>query len=136
MVKQTSHKHISKIKDFIVSCCFAQMSNEICGFIGWDEQEKKYVATLENNEAQDPTKFFVLNPAAFLQFKNNYSLLGIYHSHVVGDENPSEFDIKMSEACSVPFIIYSINTKKFHIYEPQYTDSNVKAFERLKEKLK
>jgi proteasome lid subunit RPN8/RPN11 len=135
MDKYIKHKSINKIRDFIVNCCLEQVNNEVCGFVGRDTQEQKYIATLEKNEAQDPRGFFVLNPASFLNFKNEYSILGIYHSHVVGDETPSEFDIKMSEACCLPFITYSLNTKKIHIYEPSNADYDVKLFERLKEKL-
>lgn len=136
MAKQINHRHLSKIKDFVVQCCRAQTSNEVCGFIGWDAQEKKYIATLEKNQSHDPAHFFMLNPAAFLKFKNSYELIGIYHSHIVGDEQPSEFDMKMSGACAVPFIVYSLNTKKFHIYVPQTIECDVKLLERLKEKLK
>lgn len=136
MDNQIKHRSLNKIKDFIVTHCINHVANEVCGLIGWDERENKYVASIEKNEAQDPRNFFVLNPAAFLKFKNSYSLLGVYHSHIIGDESPSEFDIKMSEACCVPFIVYSLNTKKFHIYEPHNNDSDVKLFARIKEKLK
>jgi proteasome lid subunit RPN8/RPN11 len=135
MDKIIKHRSISKIKDFIINSCGEQVSNEVCGFVGWDPECKKYIATVEKNEAQDPQKFFVLNPASFLKFKNEFSLLGIYHSHVVGDEMPSEFDMKMSEACCLPFFTYSLNTKKIHIYEPSHADYDVKLFARLKDKL-
>lgn len=135
MDKEIKNKSIIKIRDFIISHCINHIASEVCGLIGWDEAEKKYVASIEKNEAQDPQNFFLLNPAAFLKFKNSYSLLGVYHSHVVGDENPSEFDIKMSEACCVPFITYSLNTEKFYIYEPSHSESDVKLLARIKEKL-
>jgi proteasome lid subunit RPN8/RPN11 len=135
MDKELKHRSIIKIKDFIITHCINHVSNEVCGFVGWDEVEKKYVASIERNEAADPKSFFAINPASFLKFKNSYMLLGVYHSHILGDEQPSEFDIKMSETCCVPFIIYSLNTKKFHIYEPHHNDSDVKVFARVKEKL-
>jgi proteasome lid subunit RPN8/RPN11 len=69
-------------------------------------------------------------------FAENNDMLAVFHSHIVGDETPSEFDVKMAEACCVPFVIYSLNTKKFHIYEPSHSELNVKAFTRLKEHLK
>jgi proteasome lid subunit RPN8/RPN11 len=132
MVNQLKNKSLSKIKDFIVNHCIGEFHNEVCGLIGWDEIEKKYVASIEPNEAEDPKNFFVLNPASFLRFKNAHSLLGVYHSHIIGDESPSEFDIKMSEACCVPFFIYSLNTSKFYIYEPQNIDFDVNVFAKLK----
>lgn len=136
MDNKIEHKFISKIKDFICNSCFKNMSQEVCGFIGYDEKEKKYVAQIEKNEAIDPKTFFMINPINYLNFKNNYSILGIFHSHITGDENPSEFDIKMSESCCLPFFIFSLNTKKFFIYEPQNKDYDVNIFERIKFKIK
>lgn len=131
MVKEIQNKSIAKIRDFIVNACNAQTSQEVCGFIGWNSPE--YVATVEQNDAVDPKNFFAINPASYLMFASDYDMLAIFHSHIVGDENPSEFDIKMAEACCVPFVIYSLNTKKFHIYEPSESELDVKAFARLKE---
>ena len=134
MVKEIQSKSIAKIRDFVVNACNAQVMQEVCGFIGWDSPE--YVATVERNDAADPKNFFAINPASYLMFANNNDMLAIFHSHIIGDENPSEFDIKMAEACCVPFIIYSLNTKKFHIYEPSECELDVKAFARLKEAFK
>jgi proteasome lid subunit RPN8/RPN11 len=110
------------------------VSQEVCGFIGWDRLE--YTATVEKNDAADPKNFFAINPASYLMFAQDNDMLAIFHSHIIGDEFPSEFDIKMAEACCVPFVIYSLNTKKFHIYEPSECELNVKAFARLKENFK
>lgn len=133
MVKEIKHKSITKIRDFIINACNAQVSQEVCGFIGWNGSE--YVATVEKNDAIDPKNFFVINPASYLMFTQDNDMLAIFHSHIIGDETPSEFDIKMSEACCIPFVIYSLNTKKFQIYEPNHLELNVKAFARLKETL-
>lgn len=135
MEDKISHKSFNRIKAFMTNACDSNYVMEVCGFIGFDESEKRFVATIEKNQAEDPKSFFLINPAKFLQFKNKYSLLGIFHSHIVGDEQPSEFDLKMSEACCLPFIIYSINSKKIHIYEPHNKDYDVKIFARIKDKL-
>ena len=134
MVNEIKNKSIAKIRDFIVNACNYQAAQEVCGFIGWDHD--KYIATVEKNDAVDPKSFFVINPASYLMFAEDCDILAIFHSHIAGDESPSEFDIKMSEACCIPFVIYSLNTKKFHIYEPSHSELNVKAFARLKETLK
>lgn len=134
MVKEIKNTSINKIKDFIVNACNEQFTQEVCGFIGCDHTQ--YIATVEKNDAFDPKKFFVINPASYLIFAQENDMLAIFHSHIIGDETPSEFDIKMSEACCIPFVIYSLNTKKFHIYEPSESELNVKAFARLKEALK
>lgn len=134
MVKEIKDKSIVKIRDFVITACIQQTNQEVCGFIGWDRNQ--YIATVEKNDAADPKNFFLINPASYLMFSEDYEMLAIFHSHIIGDENPSEFDIKMSEACCIPFVIYSLNTKKFHIYEPHHSELNVKAFARLKEALK
>jgi proteasome lid subunit RPN8/RPN11 len=77
-----------------------------------------------------------LKGAAMSSAKKDYDLIAVFHSHVAGDESPSEFDIKMSESCCLSFIIYSINTNKFHVYEPKNKDYDVKTLERIKAKLK
>lgn len=134
MVKEIKNKTISKIRDFVVNACNEQVTQEVCGFIGYSGSE--YVATVEKNDAVDPKNFFAINPVSYLMFAENNDMLAVFHSHAVGDETPSEFDVKMSEACCIPFVIYSLNTKKFHIYEPSQCELNVKAFARLKEHLK
>ena len=134
MVKEIKNRTISKIRDFVVNACNEQVAQEVCGFIGYNGSE--YVATVEKNDAVDPKNFFAISPVSYLMFAENNDMLAVFHSHAVGDETPSEFDVKMSEACCIPFVIYSLNTKKFHIYEPSECELNVKAFTRLKEHLK
>jgi proteasome lid subunit RPN8/RPN11 len=134
MVEEIKNKTISKIRDFIVNSCNEQTSQEVCGFIGYNGSE--YLATVEKNDSIDPKNFFVINPVSYLMFAENNDMLAVFHSHILGDETPSEFDVKMAEACRIPFVIYSLNTKKFYIYEPSSCELNVKAFTRLKEHLK
>lgn len=128
-------KSIGEIKDFIINHSMRNFNNEICGFIGFDKKQENFIATIEKNESSDPSSFFVINPANYLKFKNQYSLLGVFHSHVIGDENPSDFDIRMSEASCLSFLIFSINSRKFYIYEPQNKDYDVNILTRLKGKI-
>lgn len=129
-----TNKSIRVIKDFIANHSYRSFQTEICGFIGFDKATKEYVVTVEKNESDNPREFFSINPVNYLNFKNDYSLVGVFHSHVIGDETASEFDIKMAEACCLPFIIYSINSKKYNIYEPQHKDYDVNILERIKGK--
>jgi proteasome lid subunit RPN8/RPN11 len=126
---------ISEIKDFIINNSVINVNTEICGFLGFDENAQKYIAKIEKNESPNPKDFFIINPVNYLNFKNSYSLISVFHSHVIYDEQPSEFDIKMSESLCLPFMIFSINSKKFHIYEPQNKDYDVNMLERIKAKL-
>lgn len=127
-------KTIKTLKEFIVNSCEKNMAYEICGFIGFDEESGKYVASVEKNQSPNPAEFFSISPVRYLTFKDSYSVIGVFHSHIAGDENPSDFDIRMSEACCLPFIIYSLNTKKFSIYQPKTPDYDVNRLARIKGK--
>ena len=105
---------------------------EVCGFLGYDEEEKLFIVKQEHNNSPSPSEFFLIDPINYLLFKDEYHLVGLFHSHVSGDEKPSDFDIKMAQNCCLPFLIYSLNTKKIHIYEPQNIECNVNIVRRMK----
>lgn len=106
---------------------------EVCGFIGFDEENEQYVVQHQKNIAEDPQKHFMIDPLDYLLFKDKYHLVAVYHSHINSDADPSEFDIKMSNTCCIPFLIYSVETKKFHLYEPQKLEIDVNIHNRFKE---
>ena len=105
---------------------------EACGFLGFDELEQVFVVREEQNSSPQPAQFFLIEPLNYLLFKDKYEMVGLFHSHIMGDEEPSEFDIKMAQNCCLPFLIYSLNTKKIHIYEPQNIECNVNTVKRMK----
>jgi proteasome lid subunit RPN8/RPN11 len=106
---------------------------EICGFLGFDRKKETYVVQNEKNVSQDPSEYFMIDPLNYLIFKEKYDLLAVYHSHINADAEPSEFDVKMSNNCCIPFLIYSIETKKFNLYEPQNLETDVDIYNRFKE---
>ena len=106
--------------------------NEVCGFVGFDQKAKCFVIKEAANIAEDPKRFFVISPLDYLLFKEDYCLVAVFHSHVVADEQPSEFDKKMAQNCCNPFLIYSLNTQKINIYEPQNMECDVNILRRLK----
>lgn len=120
---------VEKIKEY----CETNPYIETCGFVGFDEEKNKFIVEPKENISDDPKKHFMLNTLEYLLFKEKYRIVGIYHSHIKGNEKPSEFDIKMSENCCDPFIIYGLNTKKIHIYEPKNMDLDVDILNRIKE---
>ena len=114
----------------------SDLRNEVCGFVAFDKNGgDEFVIKEAKNVAEDPQKFFLINPLEYLLFKEDYNLIGIFHSHLVGDEKPSEFDKRMSENCCNPFLIYSLNTEKINIYEPQNMECDVNILRRLKDAL-
>lgn len=106
---------------------------EVCGFLGFNKEKEEYVVQHQKNISENPVQHFMIDPLNYLIFKESYELLAVYHSHIEGDENPSEFDVKMSDTCCIPFLIYSVETKKFNLYQPQNLETDVNILNRFKE---
>jgi len=125
-------KHIQDCIGAIQKICHASFSAEVCGFVGFDHELNEYLVKEEDNISSDPKSYFLINPLSYLLFKDKYSMVAVFHSHLIGDEKESEFDVKMSEGCCQPFLIYSLNSKKINIYTPQNPEGDVKVLERFK----
>ena len=123
MAPQGVFKTIKKISE-------ENFRNEVCGFVGYDDEN--FVIKEAANIAEDPKRFFLISPLDYLLFKEDYCLVAVFHSHIIADEQPSEFDRKMAENCCNPFLIYSLNTQKINIYEPQTMECDVSILERIK----
>lgn len=120
---------LSKVKELCESNSYVEM----CGYLGFDHKLKKFVVELHENISEQPDKFFMMDPLEYLMFKDKYEMVAVFHSHIEGNEKPSEFDIKMSENCCDPFLIYSLITKKVHIYEPKNITLDVSILNRIKD---
>lgn len=118
----------------IAEMCEKKVSIEVCGILGYDGDN--YIIQECKNISEKPSEQFILDPIQYLMFKDEYSTIAIFHSHIVGDETPSDFDIMMSENSCVPFLIYSLNTKKIHIHTPKYIDADEKKLNKIKQKIK
>jgi len=118
--------------EYIKKLSHKNFKGEICGFLGYDYSTNQYIVQQEENIAPDPSSLFIINPLNYLLFKDSYRMVAIFHSHIVGDESASEFDVKMAENCCQPFLIYSLNSKKINIYTPENTEADVKILERIK----
>lgn len=125
---QTAEELIAFLKN--ESECSLQA--ELCALIGLNEQ-KIFCYRQMQNRSKEPNLYFLVDPYDYLSFINKYEMFGIFHSHLVGDENPSEFDIKTSNNSCYFFLIYSIITEKFSIYEPHHKDYDVNIMQRIKE---
>lgn len=127
--------YFTNLKDLIIFLKKESESSllaELCSMIGLSK-DNKIVYKQMQNRSKEPESYFMIDPYDYLSFINSFSCLCIFHSHLVGDEKPSEFDKKTSENCCYPFLIYSIVTEKFNIYEPEYKDYDVNIIQRLKE---
>ena len=118
--------------EYVKILCNRNLRYEICGFSGYCTEANTFIVQETENASDNPQAFFLVDPLEYLLFKEDYSILALYHSHIVGDEEPSDFDIEMSENSCLPFLIFSLNTQKIHIYEPQNSDSDVNTLGRIK----
>jgi proteasome lid subunit RPN8/RPN11 len=122
---KNTKESLKEISDF----CEGSLINEVCGLVGFDNEE--YIFQEGKNIANDPRNNFVLDPLQYLMFKEKYKVITIFHSHLVGDEKPSDFDISMSENSCVPFSIYSLNTKKYYIHKPSKPETELDLLEKF-----
>ena len=125
---KTPRRALNKVKEL----CEKNLRQEICGFLGFKEETGEYIVKQEKNASPEPSSYFLIDPLAYLLFKEKYKFIAIFHSHIVGTAEPSEFDIKMADNCCQPFIIYSLNTQKINIYEPQSVECDVNKLKRIK----
>ena len=127
-------KSANSLLDFLKKESEKNLLSEICALIGIDK-ENNFVYQFMQNRSKDPNSYFCIDPYDYLIFGNEHSLLFIFHSHLCGDENPSEFDIKTSENCCYPFVIYSVCSEKFSIYEPNYKSYDVNIIKGIRDKI-
>ena len=123
-------KKESEILKIISGWCESRLTFETCGFIG--QKDDLYTAMICENKSSDPANFFSIDPLEYLFFMEDYNPVALFHSHIQGDENPSEQDIMMSENSCLPFFIYSLNTKKFHFYIPKKAKVDVDILDKFK----
>ena len=110
------------IRFFITSSLFSPKI-EVCGLLGTKDGE--YFPRMLKNKHADPQNHFSIDPLEYLKFSQEFELVAVFHSHVVGDSQASDFDKINSENTMVPFLIYSLCEKKFSMFEPRNHNCNV-----------
>lgn len=109
---------LSNFHNDIISHAEKNPEEEVCGFVilNPDLTVSSEPAINENRDKED---CFEISASKFIDYKLNKKILGIYHSHPRSDENPSNRDKKVSEEMGIPYLIYSLQTKKFFLYYPE-----------------
>lgn len=132
MIKEYFFENLKDLVLFLKTEAETNLFSEICALIGTDENGK-YCYRHMQNRSKSPESYFVIDPYDYLSFIMKRSCFAVFHSHLMGSEEPSDFDVKTSENCCYPFLIYSVTTEKFFIYEPENKDYDVNTVLRLKE---
>lgn len=121
------------IKNQIIRACNKNPEEEVCGFVVFKDDE---FGILEcENKAQNKKDEFYIPAKDYLYVKNNYEIIAVYHSHLESDENPSEFDKKMSDLTCLPFVMYSHQTRKFNVFKPEFLDCDQSKLSKLEDYL-
>ena len=68
------------------------------------------------NIAKNPCCFFIVDPDEYLYLIKNKNILYFWHSHVFGNERPSEYDILTSQEAQLNSLIYSCVTDSFSFF--------------------
>ena len=127
-------KYKKCIKD-IISISESKPQEESCGFIVLTKSGPFSIET--RNRAPSKEKKFSISPLDFVKAKKKcHSIISIFHSHSLGDENPSELDLRMTEELRIPFVIYSLITKKTRLISPKGMQSKNLHLRRLHQAIK
>ena len=118
-----------KVKDQIIKMSLQNPKEEICGFVVLKDNQEKVIQC--KNKASEKDKLFLIGAKDFLNIKRKNEILAVFHSHIMGTAEPSEFDLKMSEALCYPFIIYSIQQNKFNSHVPQFSETTKEKIEKI-----
>ena len=123
------NNNINNLKKNLINFSESCLAREVCGFILQDGEDLvlKKLQNKSNNNG-----LFMIEPVDFLEAKLSGNLVSIFHSHVSGPEKPSKYDIKNAENCLYPFLIYSLDTKKFSLFDKTYFERSEKCVNKLK----
>ena len=85
---------------------------ESCGLIYKNKKGESRFKECKNIHP-DPIDFFEICPSEYLKISNQGEIEAVFHSHPKSG-GPSDMDIKMSKNLELPFVIYSLETRKFY----------------------
>ena len=107
-----THQDHNLIKEIIE---FSESSpmREVCGFIIYKDGKLSFEKMINDSHKDD---YFKIDPISFLHRSMSNELVAIFHTHVDSEEYPSEYDIQNSKNCLYPFLIYSLETRKFNLF--------------------
>lgn len=127
-------KEIKDLIDFLKQEAESCLFSELCALVGLDSENNLIYKKMENR-SDKPYHYFIIDAYDYLNFTLENKCLFVFHTHLVGDEKPSEFDIVTSENCCYPFLIYSITNEKFGFYEPHHKEYDVRIIEEIKKNI-
>lgn len=86
-------------------------TEECCGVI--INNNNKLIFKPCDNISSDKKSFFMIDPCEIINNNVEY----IFHSHCLAGPRPSSSDIKSSIELCIPFLIYSVLSDSFYLYD-------------------
>ncbi len=105
----------SKIKQAIIELSLLNPTEEICGFIQF-ENGKPYIFPCRNIAENKHEEFEIHKDDQMLSMYRG-NILGVYHSHPTGNAF-SPADLEHSEELCIPYYLYVVENKTWHEYIP------------------
>lgn len=84
-----------------------QYPNEACGLVV--KVGKKSVAVFCNNRADDPRRNFLMDIHDYAKASDMGEVIGVWHTHIEGSNNPSQADLVGCENSQVPWYILTVH---------------------------
>jgi proteasome lid subunit RPN8/RPN11 len=103
------------IKNFIKKHALEDFPNECCGFIVKDNKKIKCIKT--KNISKQKNYFFKVSIEDFLNIKDNYNILYIYHSHTIDNSEFSGLDKSCAKHLMVDMVLYNIKQDQFNYFK-------------------
>jgi hypothetical protein len=119
--------------EFFKNESLACPNREIVGL--WGIKDGEFITKIVKNRAPDPQNYFAVDPLELLQFQKDCEFLAVFHSHIYGDSQFSDWDKVTSDNCLLPFIVYSLCEDKFNLYVPPDCEVSSVNLGRIKEAL-
>lgn len=120
------------IKDAIINYSEDSPMREVCGFICKDGESFLFEEVI-NHSKEDQN--FLIKPIDYLSKKLQGNLVAIFHSHTKGGSELSKHDFITSCNLLMPFVIYSLESKKFSVFYREEFQIEENCVKRLKENL-
>lgn len=113
----STHMNLNNFYLEIKAHALEKPKEEVCGFILLQADNTVCVKKTKN---ENPNRHisFSISPSAFIENQVQNKILGIYHSHPSGNENPSLHDLNISQELGIPFLIYSVTFDRFFLHFP------------------
>lgn len=96
--------------DEIKSCSKNNLDKETCGFVVEKENDTLFIEV--ENKHPDAKNFFLISPKDYLNIKNNFKIVCLFHSHI-SNAFFSELDIFYQKYHNMNMLLYNIETDQF-----------------------